>query len=108
MQDDSQEASATSSPDPLTLDGPQDRDIDVFQFLPNSAGSCEAYRQNQQDVFLAPRRFGFPEIALVLAISAVLLQKQRKSDSRAKGDSRGLVQPERLCYLGLPMAPRER
>ena len=40
MQDETQEASATSSPDPLTLDGPEDRDIDVSHHcLPNSAGS---------------------------------------------------------------------
>jgi len=29
MQDETQEAAATSSPDPLTLAGPEDRDIDV-------------------------------------------------------------------------------
>ena len=39
MQDETQEAAATSSPDPLTLDGPEDRDIDVSPRLPNSAGS---------------------------------------------------------------------
>jgi hypothetical protein len=53
MQDETQEASATSSPDPLTLDGPEDRDIDVSHSLPNSAGSCEAYIRNQQDAFRA-------------------------------------------------------
>jgi hypothetical protein len=42
MQDETQEASATSSPDPLTLDGPEDRHIDVFHLFPNSADSCEA------------------------------------------------------------------
>ncbi len=42
MQDETQMASATSSPDPLTLDGPQDRDIDVYHYLPSSADSCEA------------------------------------------------------------------
>ena len=42
MQDETQEASATSSPDPLSLDGPQDLDIDVPRLLPNSAESCEA------------------------------------------------------------------
>jgi hypothetical protein len=42
MQDETQEASATSSPDPLTLDGPEDRDIDVHHFLPNFADSYEA------------------------------------------------------------------
>lgn len=42
MQDETQEASATSSPDPLTLDGPEDRHIDGSHLLPNSADSCEA------------------------------------------------------------------
>lgn len=42
MQDETQEAAATSSPDPLTLLGLEDRDIDVFPRPPNSAGSCEA------------------------------------------------------------------
>lgn len=42
MQDETQVASATSSPDPLSLMGPEDRDIDDFHFLPNSAYSCEA------------------------------------------------------------------
>jgi hypothetical protein len=36
MQDETQEDAATSSPDPLTLDGPEDRDIDVSQSLPHS------------------------------------------------------------------------
>jgi hypothetical protein len=43
MQDETQEDAATSSPDPLTLDGPEDRDIDVSQPLPDSvADSSEA------------------------------------------------------------------
>ena len=42
MQDETQAASATSSPDPLSLDGPADLDIDVSRLLPNVAGSCEA------------------------------------------------------------------
>jgi hypothetical protein len=43
MQDETQEAAATSSPDPLTLEDPEDRDIDVCQSLPNSvADSSEA------------------------------------------------------------------
>ncbi len=47
MQDETQEASATSSPDPLTLDGPEDWDIDLSHSLPNSGGSCDAYIRNQ-------------------------------------------------------------
>jgi hypothetical protein len=43
MQDETQEAAATSSPDPLTLDVPEGRDIDVFQFPPSPvADSSEA------------------------------------------------------------------
>ena len=42
MQDETQEASATSSPDPLSQVGPQDRHIDVPHLLPNSVESCEA------------------------------------------------------------------
>jgi hypothetical protein len=62
MQDETQEAAATSSPDPLTLVGPEDRDIDVSYFLPNSAGSYGAYIQNQQDVFRGFLGIEFPEI----------------------------------------------
>jgi hypothetical protein len=36
MQDETQEAAATSSPDPLTLEVPEGRDIDVFQSPPSS------------------------------------------------------------------------
>jgi hypothetical protein len=43
MQDETQEAAATSSPDPLTLDVPEGRDIDVLQFPPSPvADSSEA------------------------------------------------------------------
>lgn len=42
MQDETQVASATSSPDPLSLMAPEGRDIDLSLFRPNSAGSCEA------------------------------------------------------------------
>lgn len=43
MQDETQEAAATSSPDPLTLEVPEGRDIDVLQAPPGSvADSSEA------------------------------------------------------------------
>lgn len=43
MQDETQEAAATSSPDPLTQEDPEGRDIDVCQFPPSSvADSSEA------------------------------------------------------------------
>ncbi|KAI9049177.1 hypothetical protein LZ554_007024 [Drepanopeziza brunnea f. sp. 'monogermtubi'] len=49
MQDETQKASATSSPDPSTLDGPldgpQDRDMDVSHFLPSPADSYGALLQ---------------------------------------------------------------
>lgn len=32
--------SATSSPDPLAVDGPEDRDIDVLVRPPDLAGRC--------------------------------------------------------------------
>lgn len=62
MQDETQEAAATSSPDPLTLSGPEDRDIDVYHFPPNSVGSYEAYVQNQLDVFRVLLVIVFPGI----------------------------------------------
>ncbi len=65
MQDETQGASATSSPDPLTLDGPEDRDIDVSHFPPNSAGSCEAYIQSQRAVSRALQESERPETVLV-------------------------------------------
>jgi hypothetical protein len=43
MQDETQEASATSNPDPPTLFGPEDRDIDVVPQPPNNADSSQAY-----------------------------------------------------------------
>jgi hypothetical protein len=43
MQDETQVAAATSSPDPLTLEVPEGRDIDVSQSPPSSvADSSEA------------------------------------------------------------------
>ena len=38
MQDETQEVAATSGPDPVTLDGPEDRDIDVSPRRSNYAG----------------------------------------------------------------------
>ena len=43
MQDETQEAAATSSPDPLTLEVPEGRDIDLLHAPPSSvADSSEA------------------------------------------------------------------
>lgn len=47
MQDETQMATATSSPDPLAADGPGDRDIDVLALLPDPADCCVAGRINQ-------------------------------------------------------------
>jgi hypothetical protein len=75
MQDETQEASATSSPDPLTLDGPEDRDIDLSHSLPKSAGSCEACIQNQPDVFREPPGNKVQETELVSMVIAFRLKK---------------------------------
>jgi hypothetical protein len=56
MQDETQKASATSSPDPLTLLGLEDRDIDVSPHLANSAGSSGAWKQNRQAVSRVARK----------------------------------------------------
>ncbi|CAL3965882.1 unnamed protein product [Diplocarpon coronariae] len=48
-QDETQKASATSSPGPLTLDRPKDRDIDDPQLRPKPADGCEVGTQNRQD-----------------------------------------------------------
>jgi hypothetical protein len=84
MQDETQEAAATSSPDPLTLDGPEDRDIDVFQPLPNSAAdSSEAWLQTQQGVFQGILATGFRKGVM---LTPLVGRKDRDSESRATGD----------------------
>jgi hypothetical protein len=50
MQDETQTAAATSSPDPLAVDGPGDRDIDVLVPPPNSADSYVAWIQSWPNV----------------------------------------------------------
>lgn len=102
MQDETQKVSATSSPDPPTLDGPEDRDIDVSHFPPNSAGSYEACEQNQQVVFRGFLETGFPETALVLVGFAASRYKQKMMNFRATGGCGYLEQPVRIEFLGLP------
>ncbi len=48
MQDETQMATATSSPDPLAADGPGNRDIDVLALLPDPVDCCVAGKQNRQ------------------------------------------------------------
>jgi hypothetical protein len=96
MQGETQEAAATSSPDPLTLSGPQDRDIDVHRCLPKSSGSCEAWKQNQYDVFQALLGCGRAGIALGLVMAASLQQKERKNDYRTLGEQEVPAQPDRI------------
>lgn len=106
MQDETQEAAATSGPDPLTLVGPEDRDIDVrSQPLPDSASdSFEAYIRNQQVAFRGRSGDGRPEIELILLVSTFLLYlKHQNLDSHATSDLEDLVQPERTCIVGLPI-----
>lgn len=60
IQAETQGAAATSSPDPLTLDGPEDRDIDLSPPLPYSASdSSEVCEQNQLVVFLKCQGISF-------------------------------------------------
>ena len=47
MQDETQMATATSSPDPLAADGPGDRDIDVLALLLDPVDYCVAGKINQ-------------------------------------------------------------
>jgi len=47
MQDETQMATATSSPDPLADDGPGDRDIEVLALLPDPVDCCVAGKINQ-------------------------------------------------------------
>jgi hypothetical protein len=103
MQDETQVASATSSPDPLSLMGPEDRDIDVFHFLPRSVCSCAAYRQSQPDVFRVPPVPGLRGILLMLAsaVGGLRQEKQETDDSGATGDSAVFEEPERQSFSGL-------
>jgi hypothetical protein len=102
IQDETQEDAATSSPDPLTLDGPEDRDIDVSQPLPDSAaGSSGAYIRNQLGASRGFLATVFPEAVLVLTFS--ILPFQQNWGFRATSDLGVLVQPERMYVVGLPM-----
>ncbi len=76
MQGETQEAAATSSPDPLTLRGPQDRDIDVLHFPPKSFDSYEALKRNWSGSFQVLRSCVRAESALVLARFGGLQQKE--------------------------------
>lgn len=98
MQAETQEVAATSIPDPLTLDGPEDRDIDLPQLLPCSAAdNSGACRQNQPAVSRGLLAIFLPEIAMVPLVSkAPLEQKEQNSGFRAASDLKDLVQPVRM------------
>lgn len=51
MQDEAQVASAASSPDPLAVEGPNNRDIDPLTLLPTSVAGLGAWRNNRPDLF---------------------------------------------------------
>jgi hypothetical protein len=56
MQDETQMASATSSPDPLAVDGPDDRDIDVLApLLEPDVGSVSGKGNRPDSVQVFPR-----------------------------------------------------
>lgn len=103
MQDETQEAAATSSPDPLTLVGPKDRDIDVHHSLPSSVDSCEASAQNQSAASRVP--LSSCEIRgneSDMAIWEFLRQNYHQMGFRTSGDEGALVQPERSAYMRFP------
>jgi len=104
MQDETQEAAATSSPDPLTLSGPEDQNIDVSQQpLPHSAvDSSGVYLQNQQDAFQESQATVSPKTCLNLMMSTrPWEQKKQNSGFRSTGEEKR-VQPDRMCVAGLP------
>ena len=93
MQDETQEASATSSPDPLSLNVPEDRDIDLFRSLPNSAGSSEAWRQNKRDFSRGLLESRVRETGQDQAkLEVCWYCKLRTKDFRTNGDLDGLEQ----------------
>ena len=88
MQAETQEVAATSIPDPLTLDGPEDRDIDLPQLLAYSAaGNSRACTQIQPVASRGLLATFLPEIGLVLLNSVALLgRKGQKLEFRATSD----------------------
>lgn len=51
MQDETQMTSAASGPDPLAVEGPNNRDIDPLTHLPTSVAGLGACRNNRLDLF---------------------------------------------------------
>ena len=98
MQAETQEVAATSIPDPLSLDGPEGRDIDLPQPLPYSAAdSSRACTQNQLVVFRGLLAIFLPEIAILLLNAGPPLgRKEQNSEFRATSHVEDLVQPERI------------
>ena len=103
MQAETQEVAATSIPDPLTLDGPEDRDIDLPQPLPCSAAdNSGACKQNRPVVSRGLLAIFLPGLAMVsLVLGSLLERKEQNSEFRATSDLEDLVQPERIWGCGL-------
>lgn len=89
MQDETQVASATSSPDPLTADGPRDRDIEVGLPPPSSADNSGALIQNGPNVVqVFPILVGRFDFALAAMPG---LQKKAVGARHAMSRRKGLV-----------------
>jgi hypothetical protein len=83
MQDETQMATATSSPDPLAADGPGDRDIDVLALLPDPVDCCVAGKINQQ-YFVRVYRMSVVLVDFVSGSSRALQRWARHATDKAE------------------------
>lgn len=91
MQDETQMATATSSPDPLAADGPGDRDIDVLALLPDPVDCCVAGKVNQQ-YFVRVYRMSVVLVDFVSGSSPALQRWARHAMDKVEG----LEEPGRM------------
>lgn len=91
MQDETQMATATSSPDPLAADGPGDRDIDVLALLPDPVDCCVAGKIYQQ-YFVRVYRMSAVLVDFVSGSSPALQRWARHATDKAEG----LEEPGRM------------
>jgi hypothetical protein len=91
MQDETQMATATSSPDPLAADGPGDRDIDVLALLPDPVGCLVAGKINQL-YFVRVHRMFVDLVDFVSASSPALQRWARHATNKVEG----LEEPGRM------------
>jgi hypothetical protein len=91
MQDETQMATATSSPDPLAADGPGDRDIDVLALLPDPVGCCVAGRINLQ-YFVRVYQMSVVLVDFVSGSSPALQRWARHATNKVEG----LEEPGRM------------